>query len=446
MRFKKIGNGKSMKSFVFITAGFLAALSASFIFSGGRESEGDFSYNSRNTDKGIFARRALDEMFSTPTQSKFSITCARGDTLAEILYNADISTEEVHNLISSSKRHFNPASLKVGQKIEIETVFEEGQRVVKSLFTQLPNGEKVAIARKDGQYFVEKSVLPTHKDLFYSSAKIEGSLYETAVKMGIPSYAMGKLVSTYRYDVDFQRDIKRGDTFSVIAEKYFDSEGNFVKFGNVIYASLDLRNKKHELYYHKHDDGRVEYYDETGGSVKKELLKTPISVARISSGFGMRRHPVLGYSRMHRGVDFAAPTGTPIYAAGDGVVSFSSRKSGYGNYLMIRHNGEYTTAYAHLSRFGSGIRPGTAVKQGQVVAYVGSTGMSTGPHLHFEVLRNGMQVNPMSVKFSSTSKLAANEAKRFNAAKASINQYVAFARSGGSTVASNAESSSTEVR
>ena len=208
-----------------------------------------------------------------------------------------------------------------------------------------------------------------------------------------------------------------------------------VRTGDVIYASMTLSGKTKAYYRYTPKSGITDYFDEQGRSVRKTLMRTPVDGARLSSGFGARRHPVLGYTKMHKGVDFAAPRGTPIMAAGDGVVERANRYGGYGNYLRIRHNSELKTAYAHIHRFAKGVSAGSRVKQGQIVAYVGSTGRSTGPHLHYEVLQNMKQVNPLSIKVAAGEILKGSELKRLAAARSTIDQRVAEARSG-TTVAS----------
>ena len=192
--------------------------------------------------------------------------------------------------------------------------------------------------------------------------------------------------------------------------------------GDLLYAGLSLSGEILDAFRFEPEDGEVEYFDRTGRSLRKFLLRTPVDGARLSSTFGMRRHPILGYSRMHKGVDFAAPSGTPIYAAGSGRVVAAGRNGGYGNYIRVRHSGEYSTAYAHLSRFAKGIRPGQRVRQGQVIGYVGTTGRSTGPHLHYEVLRNDQQINPLEIKQPPTTQLAGADLERFNEEVARIDR------------------------
>ena len=249
---------------------------------------------------------------------------------------------------------------------------------------------------------------------------IRSSLYEAAQQAGIPIGLLGEIVRAYSYDVDFQRDIQPGDTFEILFDRTVTEKGEVVRDGAVIYAALTLSGKTMKIYRYGDTGNAEDYFNEKGECVRKALLKTPIDGARITSGFGMRKHPILGYSRMHRGVDFAASTGTPVFAAGDGAVDTAGPFGTYGNYIRLRHNPTYSTAYAHLSRIAKGMRKGKSVRQGEVIGYVGTTGASTGPHLHFEVIKDGEQINPVSVKFASGRALAGKDWKRFTAARDKI--------------------------
>jgi murein DD-endopeptidase MepM/ murein hydrolase activator NlpD len=222
------------------------------------------------------------------------------------------------------------------------------------------------------------------------------------------------------YDVDFQRDIQPGDRFELMYERLYTEDGQLVRTGAILYANLILGGKSHAFYRYAPKGGEPDYFDQDGSSIKKALLRTPIDGARVSSLFGSRKNPVLGYTMMHRGIDFAAPTGTPIYAAGDGTIEMRGRNGAYGNYIRIRHNAEYETAYAHMSQFAPHLAHGSRVHQGQIIGYVGSTGRATGPHLHYEVLVRGEQINPVSVRMPSGVKLAGAELERFNKARSRI--------------------------
>ena len=251
-------------------------------------------------------------------------------------------------------------------------------------------------------------------------AEITTTLYEAALDAGAVDQVVVDFADVFAFDVDFQRDIHPGDRFEILFESLVDPQGRALKSGRLLYLSLESRGKEKAFWRHERDGEEPDYFDETGESARKFLMKTPINGARLSSGFGLRRHPVLGYNRLHKGTDFAAPTGTPIFAAGSGTVLRANWFSSYGRYVRIRHNGEFETAYAHLSRFASGIQAGSRVRQGQVIGYVGTTGRSTGPHLHYEILRNGAAINPSSIKTGSGVKLEGAALDAFQAVRAKI--------------------------
>ena len=251
---------------------------------------------------------------------------------------------------------------------------------------------------------------------------IKNGLFSDGVDSGISASTMMKMINLYAYDIDFQRDIHSGDKFEMLVESFFDENGKKIKDGNVLYSSIKLSNRQVETYAYQVGD-KLEYFDIKGNSMRKSLLRTPINGARVSSGFGMRRHPILGYSKMHKGVDFAAPTGTPILAAGSGTITYIGVKGGYGNYVQIKHNSDYSTAYGHASRFNKKLKNGSKVSQGDIVAYVGTTGRSTGPHLHFELIYKGTQVNPSKVKATSGLKLVGKDLVKFELIKKDIDKY-----------------------
>ena len=240
---------------------------------------------------------------------------------------------------------------------------------------------------------------------------INDSLYLSAIRAGVPPAIVVELIRMFSWDVDFERDVQPGDRFEVMFERFHAPDGS--KDGVIGYAALTLGQKTLRLYRYQFDDGVVDYFNERGFSVRKALLKTPIDGARLTSGFGMRRHPILGYSLMHRGIDFGAPSGTPVYAAGDGTVELAGNQGSYGNYVRLKHTAGYSTAYGHLSGFARGLRSGSHVRQGQVIGYVGTTGRSTGPHLHYELLKSGSQINPLQMKLPEGRKLEGPDAKRF---------------------------------
>lgn len=355
----------------------------------------------------------------TPEFKKFQtidLKVEPGDTLLDMLISQKVEEQEAHEVIAALKSEFNPRSLKVGQKISLKLARHEtigDKNAVRELAINLPNLSTVELEKlKDGTFNVEaiKAELTDHA--MRASGTVRSSLYQAAYDAGIPSNVMGQVVQAFSYDVDFQRDVHPGDKIEVLMDRRETKEGKVAGHDDVRYAALTLGKNKIEIFRFTDQYGRDNWYNAKGENVVKSLLMTPIHAARISSGFGMRRHPILGYNKMHQGVDFGASTGTPIFAAGDGVVSYRGWKGGYGNYVQIRHNGTYSTAYAHASRFAN-IKVGSRVKQGQVIAYVGATGRVTGAHLHYEVLQNGRQVNPRAQKFNTSQALAGAELTKF---------------------------------
>jgi murein DD-endopeptidase MepM/ murein hydrolase activator NlpD len=274
------------------------------------------------------------------------------------------------------------------------------------------------------EYSVEEVQKQLDARYQHAGATIDSSLYLAAMQAGIPASIVVEMIHMFSYDVDFQRDVHEGDSFEVFFNHYYTPDGAAVKTGDIFAATMTLSGRKHTLYRYETENG-VEYFDPTGSSAKSMLMKTPVDGARISSGFGYRRHPVLGYARAHKGIDFAVPSGTPVMAAGDGLVASAGRNAGYGNLLVINHTNGYATAYGHLSRFAPGIHAGSRVRQGQLVAYSGNTGLSTGPHLHYEIRVKGVQQNPNKVKIATGRKLEGKELRSFAVERGRIDTLMA---------------------
>jgi len=355
-------------------------------------------------------------------EKKRNLKVRSGDTLMSIMLSAGIQHEDAYDAVSALRSVYDPRDLRVGQRISL-TLSDNGlqeMRLDPSVIRQ------IAVRRDDATSFRAFEVQRTlTRRVQFSEGVITSSLYKSAVDRDVPLSVLAELMRIYSWDVDFQREIQAGDRFEVAYEKFVDDEGTVIRHGEVIYARMTLSGTDKPLYRFESGPGIVDYFDDKGRSAKRPLLRTPIDGARLSSRFGKRRHPVLGYTKMHRGVDFAAATGTPIYAAGDGVISFRGRKGGYGNYIRIRHAGGFNTAYAHMSRFNSKVTLGDRVRQGEVIGYVGTTGRSTGPHLHYEILNGERQVNPLTVKMPSGIKLGKKDFARFMAKRANIDSLVA---------------------
>ena len=360
-----------------------------------------------------------------------------GDTMLKILIDIGAEEEDVFAILTATKKVFDPKSISRGDRITIKYKVKIGYdtsqadaktSVARDITINSVNiasslEEEIVVSRKnDGGYDAREVKIKLLRYISRYSGVLKNGLFVDGVEAGISPTSMMNMINLYGYDVDFQRDIRSGDKFEMLVESFYAEDGKKIKDGNVLFSSLTLQNRAINIYMHK-VGGRIEYFDAKGNSVRKSLLRTPINGARVSSGFGMRRHPILGYSKMHKGTDFAASTGTPILAAGNGTIAYFGVKGGYGNYVQIRHNSDYSTAYGHASRFNKKFHLGSTVKQGDIVAYVGTTGRSTGPHLHFEVLYKGSQINPAKVKATSGLKLTGKELVRFEGSKAEIDKY-----------------------
>lgn len=360
-----------------------------------------------------------------------------GDALLNILIDSNTSEEDIFQILFATRKVFNPRMIKEGDKVSLFfnvkfdyqkdslNNLQDIKRKVQIQKVEISSGveEKVVTSRNnDGSYKSEIVKIELRKQLSKYVGVIENGLFVDGVHLGASATTVMNMINLYGYDIDFQRDIRRGDKFEILVEEFYSNDGSRVKNGNILFSSMKLRDRKIDIYMHEHK-GENQYYSPKGYSVKKSMLKTPIHGARVSSRYGMRHHPVLGYSKMHKGVDFAARRGTPILAAGSGIINYRGRRGGYGNYIRIKHNSRYSTAYAHASRFNKRFRKGSRVKQGDVIAYVGTTGRSTGPHLHFEVLINGKQINPKKVKATSGSRLKGKSLAKFKISKEKIDKY-----------------------
>ncbi|MDR2526376.1 MAG: peptidoglycan DD-metalloendopeptidase family protein [Rickettsiales bacterium] len=327
-----------------------------------------------------------------------------GDTLYGILLQFNIASGDINSIINSLKNVFDIRKFKEGQTLKIRyknIINVEGGDINEKIIIEnirfktdeVANEIVVTLQEDGGGYASSLAPIRLVKNLMKYKVTINSSLFTDGIEAGVPQSVMMEFIKIFSFDIDFQRDLRVGDVFEVLFEGFYSDNGNKVKDGDILYASLDNGKITYEMYKFGGN-----YYDVNGKSVQKSLLKTPISGARITSNFGLRKHPILGYTKKHEGKDFAAPTGTPIFAAGNGTIIKSGRFGGFGNYVKIKHSGGYETEYAHASKIASGIRHGVKVKQGQIVAFVGSTGMSTGPHLHYGVLYNGRRINPDRVK------------------------------------------------
>lgn len=352
-----------------------------------------------------------------------------GDTLMKMALANGMPRNEAHEAISALGKVFNPRRLRPGQELTFTYLPKEGPDdsiELRGLRLDANAYQGYAASRRDGAGFAPREVTKELQTrLVRSRGEIKSNLFDTATAAGLPPAVLLDLVRLYSWDVDFQRDIQPGDRFDVVFERIVTIDGDHVRDGRIIFSRLVLSGAALPLYRHEFAPGRFDYFDDTGQSARKPLLRTPVDGARLTSRFGKRRHPILGYTRMHRGVDFAAARGTPIYAAGDGRIVRRGRHGGYGRYVRIRHNAQYATAYGHLRAYKKGLKVGSRVKQGQVIGYVGSSGRSTGPHLHYEILKSGRQLNPLRVKLPSGRKLRGKALAKFQSARLDIDRRIA---------------------
>ena len=340
---------------------------------------------------------------------EFEYKIENNDSIGKILKKFRISNNEVQKIIEGLKKK-KLTNVYAGRELNIVLKeLNDGAYSIISVLYPINNTLSVEIRKKKDIIEIKEIILKLNKKEVVIENSINNNLYSAAMEAGIEPNIIIEFARIYGFEIDFQRDIRKGDIFEIYYEKFIDDNGVVRDTGKIIYAHMNINNREINLYNFK-DKNETGYYDINGKSIVKSLMKTPINGARLSSAFGMRKHPILGFNKMHRGTDFAAPTGTPIMASGSGTVTRARWCGGGGNCVKIRHNSTYETIYAHMSKFARGIKEGKKVKQGQIIGYVGSTGMSTGPHLHYEVVVNGKKVNSQKLKLPS-GKILKNEAR-----------------------------------
>ena len=359
--------------------------------------------------------------------NEFDYIVKKNDTIEQILKKFDIADEDI-KLVVSSIRKKNLSAIFSGTKIKIITKEDDTgvSRIAKILYP-MSNTRSVEIIRNKETFLVKDNILKlTIKEVVVSNI-IENNLFSAAIEVGIEPNIIVEFARIFGFEIDFQRDIRKGDRFEIYYEKYIDENNITRNTGKIIYASIFVNRKEISLYNFKYQN-ESGYYDVDGKSIIKSLMKTPINGARLSSSFGLRKHPILGFNKLHQGTDFAAKTGTPIMASGNGVIEMAQKYKGYGNYILIKHNSTYKTAYAHLSKFSKRIRKGNRVSQGEIIGYVGSTGMSTGPHLHYEVIANGKKINSQKLKLPSGKILDSDSRNKFEFERIKIDVKIAQLR------------------
>ncbi|HEX6860559.1 MAG TPA: peptidoglycan DD-metalloendopeptidase family protein [Caulobacteraceae bacterium] len=374
-----------------------------------------------------FAAAEAQPGFARP--ESIEVKVRRGETLQAAVQRAGVAPDEARNVVDVLAGAFDTVNIQAGLAFDAAIAQprdRRGSARLIGLSMRTGPANTITVSRSfDGALKLHELEEKVVDETTVATGEMHGSLYESAARAGATPGVTAQVVKLFAHKLDFSRDIKSGDQFSLVFDRKVTESGRTIEAGDLLYAEIEAKGQKTRFYRFERTNGDAQYFDENGKNIKGFLLRTPVDGARITSTFGMRRHPVLGYTRAHQGVDFGAGTGTPILAAGDGVVAEAGRKGGYGNWLRIRHGGGWDTGYGHISRYAKGIHRGVHVRQGQVVAYVGSTGLATGPHLHYEVFRNGQRVNPIGAKVPQGSILSGRELVAFKAQKARIDAMIA---------------------
>jgi len=362
--------------------------------------------------------------------NKKIIKVVAGDSLQKILLKEKISKEEVNKIYQKIKGIIDLKKIRRGQTITIVFRTKQNKPSISRITFQVDELSTAYIYYRDkvDDYEVRLNEKNLEKVNFLAKGVITNSLFASAQQIDVDAEVIVEFARIFGFEIDFQRDIRKNDEFQIFYERFEDDEGENFKNGNILFAYLKNSGREIKLYRYKDSKNNIGYFTPDGKSIEKALMKTPINGARLSSGFGFRKHPILGYNKLHQGTDFAARRGTPVMASGSGTVERASWFGAYGKYVRIRHNSTYKTAYAHLSKFGRNIKAGKKVKQGQIIGYVGSTGRSTGPHLHYEVLVNNKRINSQRLKLPSGKKLSKNEMGNFNLEKQRIDQLAEISR------------------
>jgi murein DD-endopeptidase MepM/ murein hydrolase activator NlpD len=357
--------------------------------------------------------------------TKVELKARNGDSIQRILYEQKISPTEVNNVLNALRREYNIGALRNDQKVYLIVKRERNGNFVSRLTVNIDNITTVHVfLNKDNVYETKRVTKILTKKNHLVETTIDRGIYRTAKQSGIENSIVAQFARLYGFEVDFQRDLKKNDKIKIFYERYLDDDGVSQRTGNIIYSEISNDKKNITLYRYEYPNGSIAYFTPDGKSIEKSLMRTPINGAKLSSRYGFRIHPILGYNQMHQGTDFAAPVGTPVMASGAGTVEYSGWKGGYGKFISIRHSPVYQTNYAHLQDYAKGIRRGTRVQQGQVIGYLGSTGSSTGPHLHYEVIVNGKKENSQTLKLPSAAPLEGNNKNFFEIQKRNIDNLI----------------------
>jgi len=372
--------------------------------------------------ENVYFKKSINHLFNSlePRFKKVEHVVNVGETFDRIMEKYSVNQFEIKQIKKELSKKIDINRLKLNQKFHFTV--DQTSYLVKEFIFQVSKTQRIYLTRNNFNDKFNQKIIVTklNKKIIYNENIILESLYRSAIEEKIPANIIIEFARIYGFQVDFQRDIRKKDGFQIMYEVFLDDKNNIIETGNILYANLKLSGENNSLYYFKSKDDEG-HYDKSGKSVQKALMKTPINGARLSSSFGMRKHPIDGFNKMHKGTDFAAPMGTPIMASGDGKIKKAGWCGGGGNCIVIKHNSIYQTVYAHMSKFANGIRSGVRVKQGQTIGYVGSTGKSTGPHLHYEVIINGKKVNSQTLKLPSGKILKDEERKLFETKKIKLN-------------------------
>ena len=357
--------------------------------------------------------------------TKVELKVKNGDSIQRILYDQKISPSDVNNVINALRREYNIGTLRNDQKVYLIIKREKNGNFVSRLTVNIDNITSVHVfLNKDNVYETKRVTKILTKKNHLVETTIDRGIYRTAKQSGIENSIVAQFARLYGFEVDFQRDLKKNDKIKIFYERYLDDDGVPQRTGNIIYSEITNVERNIILYRYEYPNGSIAYFTPEGKSIEKSLMRTPINGAKLSSRYGFRIHPILGYNQMHQGTDFAAPIGTPVMASGAGTVEYSGWKGGYGKFISIRHSAVYQTNYAHLQDYAKGIRRGAKVQQGQVIGYLGSTGSSTGPHLHYEVVVNGKKENSQTLKLPSAAPLEGNNKNLFEIQKRNIDNLI----------------------
>ena len=420
MKFFKINYYKDYSIIFWVI---LISVISIFISTVYRENEKEQSKQIKESLKNIYLQKTIKEITNNlePRYTTVNYISKSGDTYESIIDNLNIKKNEKKILLNTILREKSLKILKINQKFTFKFDHLSNLKISEFKIETDSKNEVIFYKSTNENIYLSKKIEKNFiKKLVYKETIITNSLYNSAINLGIKPNIIVEFARLYGFQVDFQRDIWKNDSFQIIYEEFLNDKNKVVDTGEIIFANLNLQNTDLPLYKYEYEKGKIDYFDESGKSIKKTLMKTPINGARLSSSYGKRKHPILGYTKMHLGTDFAAPTGTPIMASGDGKVTKVGWCGGGGNCVKIKHNSVYQTVYAHMSKFGRGIKRGARVKQGQIIGYVGSTGLSTGPHLHYEVIENGKKINSQKLKLPSGKILQGKQRKDFELSKIKI--------------------------